>query len=274
MIEAVGEPSDAPSLSTALSEGLRKTVALPVERDTYPRPRGAMQELMRAAEMLVIRGDTPPARPEEPGDLALWLVAFDRGARPDGWQERFDGILSHRIPYLREMALTRLPTDAPARLFDAVGPALESSDTDLQIAACAVVRRARLARYRDGVMTIVRTAKDTPLFNSSSNALHAIGGRVELLEIMASRLTESDISTYAVLYLFTVFEGVNGSGGFTEPAQVEMLSARWRAFIAAHQSELESGRRFSLDDPAVTADLVPHGWTLHRPGKPDWPPGR
>jgi len=52
------------------------------------------------------------------------------------------------------------------------------------------------------------------------------------------------------------------------------VSARWRAFIAAHRSELESGRRFSLDDPAVTADLVPRGWKLSRPGKPDWPPDR
>src|SRR5262249_11945227 len=109
MIEAVGETSDAASLSTALTEGLLKTVALPLERDVYPRPRGAMQELMRAAAMLTIRGAALPARLEEPGDLALWLVAFGQGARPDGWRERFEAVLSHPIPYLREMALTRLP---------------------------------------------------------------------------------------------------------------------------------------------------------------------
>lgn len=187
MIEAVGETSDAASLSTALTEALLQTVSLPFQSGIYPRPRGAMQELMRAAEALAIRGNTPPARPEEPGDLALWLVAFGRGARPDGWQDRFAAILAHPIPYLRELALTQLPTDTPARLLDAVGPALASPDIDLQIAACEVVRRAKLVRYHDAVAAIVRTAKakDTQLLSFSSNALYAIGGRVELLDIMA-----------------------------------------------------------------------------------------
>lgn len=53
-----------------------------------------------------------------------------------------------------------------------------------------------------------------------------------------------------------------------------MTSARWRAFIAAHRSALDSGQHFLLDDPAVSADLVPSGWRLNRPGKPAWPPGR
>jgi hypothetical protein len=277
MLEAVGETSDAASLSAALTKGLLKTVSLPFESNIYPRPRGAMQELMRAAETLVTRGHTPPGRPEEPGDLALWLVAFGRGARPEGWQDRFAAILAHPISYLRELALTRLPLDTPARLYDAVGPALESADIDLEIAACDVVRRAMLVNYHDAIVAIVRTAKakDTMLLNASSNALFAIGGRVELLEIMASRLLESDVSSDALSHLFTVFEGVTGyGGGFTVPEEVAIVSVRWRMFIAAHRSELESGTRFSLEDPAVTADLVPRGWTLNRMGKPAWPPSR
>nr|ALS90083.1 MetaGeneMark_Unknown Function [uncultured bacterium] len=102
-----------------------------------------------------------------------------------------------------------------------------------------------------------------------------MGGRVELLEIMALRLTESDVANDALSSLFQVFEGVSGwGGGFTAPAEVNTVSALWRAFIAIHRSELESGRRFSLDDPAVTADLVPRGWKLHRRDKRTWPPDR
>jgi hypothetical protein len=276
MIEAVGEKADAGSLSRALTVSLRKTRTLPFQSGFYPRPRGAMQELLRAAEALVIRGYTPPARPEEPGDLALWLVAVGRGARPNGWQARFAAIDTHPIPYLRELALTRLPADAPARLFAAVGPALRSADIDLKIAACEVVRRAKLVRYHEAVAAIVRTAKakDTALLGFSSNALYAIGGRVQLLQIMASRLTEPDVSTDALSNLFTVFEGTTGSGGgFAAPDEIRMVSARWRAFIAAHRSALEAGQRFSLEDPAVTADLVPRGWKLYRSGKPPWPPG-
>lgn len=276
MIEAAGEKGDAASLSRALTVSLRKTRTLPFQSGFYPRPRGAMQELLRAAETLVARGYTPPARPEQPGDLALWLVAVGRGARPDGWHTRFATILAHPLPYLRELALTRLPADAPARLFRAVGPALRSADIDLKIAACEVVRRAKLVRYRDGVAAIVRTAKasDTQLLSFSSHALYTIGGRVEVLEIMASRLTEPDVSNEAISQLFSVFEGTTGSGGgFAAPDELKTMSARWRAFIAAHRSALEAGQHFSLEDPGVTADLVPRGWKLYRAGKPPWPPG-
>jgi hypothetical protein len=277
MIEAVGETSDAAALSKALTTGLRKTVSLPFEAGIYPRPRGAMHELIRAAEALVSRNNVAPARPKEPGDLALWLIAVGRGARPDGWQDRFAAILAHRLLYLRELALTQLPTDAPARLFNAVGPALRSAHIDLKIAALEVVRRAKLVKYHDTVVAIVRTArpKDTLLLSFSSNALRAIGGRVELLEIMAARLAEPDVSNDAFSHLYGVFDGVTGwGGGVTDPAEAKMASARWRAFIAAHRSALASGQRFSLDDPAITADLVPRGWTVNRPGKPAWPPGR
>jgi hypothetical protein len=122
----------------------------------------------------------------------------------------------------------------------------------------------------------VRTAapEDTQLLNFASNALYAIGGRVELLEIMASRLTEPDVRRDALSTLFGVFEGTTGYGGsFTAPAEMDTVSARWRAFIAAHRSQLESGHRFSLDDPAVTPDLVPRGWQLRRQNNTTWPPG-
>jgi hypothetical protein len=277
MIQAVGEKSDAPFLSTALTKALLKTLSLPFEPRVYPRPRGAMQELLRTAEALAARGYISPTRSEQPGDLALWLVAVGRGARPNGWQDRFAAILAHPIPYLRELALTRLPVDARPHLFDAVGPALKSTDIDLRIAACDAVRRAKLVRYRDAIVAIVRTAKaeETFLLNFSSNALYALGGRVELLEIMASRLTEPDVRQNALSTLFTVFAGTTGSGGsFTAPAELDLVSDRWSAFIAAHRSELQSGRRFSIDDPAVTADLVPRGWKLHRADKPSWPPDR
>jgi hypothetical protein len=35
-------------------------------------------------------------------------------------------------------------------------------------------------------------------------------------------------------------------------------SERWKAFLQAHRAELASGKRFSVDDPAVTG-LIPRG---------------
>lgn len=273
MLEATGEIDDAAALSSALTSALERTRTLPFEPGIYPRPRGAMQELLRAAQVLIGRGYAPPPQPQALGDMALWLVAFGQGARPDGWENRLASLLEHDLPYIRELALKSLPPDAPTRLFSAVGPALASSDIDLQIAACEVVRRAKLVEYRAAVATIVRTARPEGLFlNFAGNALAAVGGRVELLEIMAARLTEPNVGHDALGRLFGVFEGTSGSGGsLGDAADLLAVQAHWKTFIAAHRSELEAGKRFTLDDPAVSPDLVPKGMKIHRAGKPDWP---
>jgi hypothetical protein len=62
-------------------------------------------------------------------------------------------------------------------------------------------------------------------------------------------------------------------GGSGEDAELPALSARWIAFIAAHRSELEAGKKFSLDDPAVTSDLV-RGLQAEPRRQTHWPPGR
>ena len=116
MIEAFGTIAEVPALSGALDRALERTLTLPFERGGYPRPRGAMQELMRATDVMVSIGYTPPAAPATPGDAVLWLTSFGKGARPDSWQTTMRTLLEHRIPYLRELALQRLPDAAPAEL--------------------------------------------------------------------------------------------------------------------------------------------------------------
>jgi len=273
MIEAVGEAADGPSLSAALVVGLNRTLTLPFEKGIYPRPRGAMQELMRAGTVLLARGYVPRPAPDRAGDLVLWLAAFEKAARPDNWIELLQMALGHRIPYVRELALGHLPADAPPRLFEFVGGALESSDVDLKIEGCNAVKRLKLSEYRDAVAAIVQTAQksETFLMNLSANALYVVGGRVEVMEIMARRVAEPEMWSEAFGWLEGAFADIRGSGGSAEQADLPAVSARWLSFIAAHRAELEAGQKFSLEDPAVTPDLVPRGYTLSRAGKPDWP---
>jgi hypothetical protein len=277
MLEAIGDAGDGPALSGALTVALERTLTLAFEKGGYPRPRGAMAELMRAAEVLTKRGYVPPANSTEPGDAAMWLVTFRHGSRPDGWEDRLDALLGHRIPYLRELSLKQLPADSPRRLLDHVGPALAEPDIDLEIAGCEVAMRLRLVEHRATIAGIVRRARtaDTMLLNFAMNALSAVGGRAELYEILAARLLDEDVRNEVIGRLFGVFDEVRGfGGGFTDPAGIPAVSARWVAFITAHRAEIDAGKHFSLEDPAVTPDLVPRGWKLSRPGKPDWPPGR
>jgi hypothetical protein len=71
--------------------------------------------------------------------------------------------------------------------------------------------------------------------------------------------------------LFGIFDANGSSSSAIPPDRLPALSARWLAFIDAHNDELGAGTRLSLDRADIPADLVPAGWTLHRTGKPDWP---
>lgn len=271
-LEAVGEVRDAPDLSAALSRAIEKTPALPFERGIYPRPRGALSELMRAADVLLARGFTPLATRDAPGDLALWLAAIGRGARPARWQDTMARALAHRIPYVRELALQKMPDVVPEALVAAVGASLAASDIDVQIAACNLVRRGKLGAFRAPVKAIVEQAKDSMLLNASQNALYTLGGGIEVLEIAGRRLVDPDVAQEMFSTLTGIFEGHSLFGKNITPEQAPALSDRWLAFIAAHRAELETGEPLSLDRADIPTDLVPPGWVFHRNGKPDWPP--
>jgi hypothetical protein len=272
MLEAVGTPADAGALSAALARAIEKTTALPFEALVYPRPRGSSQELLRAAEILIARGYTPPEPGDHPGDIALWLVAIGRGARPAEWQGQISRALAHSIPYIREIAMTRLPADVPDGLVRAVAANLESSDVDVQIAACGFAARARLATLRNPVITALRNATESWVINSCVNALYMLGGHYERVQILAERLAEPGVAPVILRYLTGVLDN-NGSSGCCSTAgnHAKELSTRWLAFIALKQADIEAGRRISLEDPNVAADLFPPGVKLYRTGKPDWP---
>lgn len=272
MLEAVGDASSGPALLAALDRALDRTRTAPAESDVYPRPRGAMQELMRAADVMVARGYVPPVSPATAGEAALWLAAFGRGARPAGWQDRLHDLLAHPIPYVRELALQRVPPDATPALFSTVGLALQSSDMDVQIAASDLVQRAKLTTFRPDIEALLREATDFMVMNAARNALYVVGGRAAVMEIAADRIADPSKLPDTMRGLFGLFEGAGGtSSGPVSPTEAEALSARWKRFLAAHRAEIDSGTRFSLDDPVVTPDLIPSSWAIMRPGLPNWP---
>jgi hypothetical protein len=271
-LEAVGEAGDASTLSAALSRAIDMTPTLSLEKGIYPRPRGALAELMRAADVLLARGYAPPAPHDQTGDVALWLATIGRGARPLGWQDVMARALAHRIPWVRELALDKMPDVVPESLVAAVGANLAVSDVDVQIAGCRLVERGKLGVFRAAVKAIAETAREYWLLNASQNALDILGGRIDVLEIAARRLVDSDVTRQMFGTLSGVLDATGLGGGEIRQDQARALSDRWLAFIAAHRVELEAGHRLSLDRTDIPIDLVPPGWTFHRDGKPDWPP--
>jgi hypothetical protein len=272
MIAAVGEPEDAPTLSAALTRAIEITRTLPLETDIYPRPRGAARELIRAAEGLIGRGYLPPAPKDTAGDVAMWLVAIGRGARPIGWESEIERALGHDEPYIREIALDRLPLPLPASLMSAILENFGSSDVDVQVAACRLAARAKLPELRADVIEVFRKTTDSFALSAAENALYALGSRSDYFDILAMRLADAPVASQVLPTLLDVFEI---TGGFMPDTitteQSRALSSRWQTFINRHRAEIAGGIRLSLDDPDVPADLVPPNWSLSRPGKPAWP---
>ena len=126
------------------------------------------------------------------------------------------------------------------------------------------------------ISSIYRKADEFWLLNACGNALYSLGSRMEMMDIAVNRLADPATPPQFIddflSVLYGVFEGTTGGGGhIPTPAQGQVLSVRWRTFLTAHRSDIEAGKRWSLEDPEVTTDLVPPGWSLSRTGKPDWP---
>jgi hypothetical protein len=273
MLEAVGTPDAAPALSAALTRAIEKTPTLPLETSVYPRPRGSVQELIRAAEILIRRGYAPAEPGDTAGGMALWLVAFGKGARPTNWQEHVSTALGHPIPYVRELALNQLSADVSAEFVPAVRANLESTDPDVLIAACNLVNRAKLNGLHSEVSNALRKGKEDWVLNSCGNALYQLGARFERVDILASRLAEPDMTVKIFQTLLGVFDS-DGYSGCCQTVDGNTFSSRWKSFLAAHRGDIESDRKISFDEPDVTPDLLLPGLTIRRPGKPDWPAKR
>jgi hypothetical protein len=277
MIAGVGVEGDVPDVAAALTRAIAQAATLPLATDVWSQPRGATQELRRAATALVGRGYTPAALGQTPGEVVLWLAALGGGRRPNAWAASLEQALTQEASYVREVALDHMPLPVPTSLVPAVAANVGSRDIHLQVAACRLADRAKLSALVEPVVDAFRGLVDSRALNACGNALHTLGARIELLDIAAARLAEPQLprglSSDFLSVLYGVLDGISGGGGQSAtPGQARALSTRWQQFIAAHRADIMAGKRWSLDDPAVTADLVPPGWSFSRPGKPDWPP--
>jgi hypothetical protein len=272
MLEAVGVAADAPDLVKAMDVAIDLTRTVPAEVNIYPVPRGAVQELLRATEILVARGLKAPAAPRTHGDLALWLVALHAGARPNGWEAELLAAMKHPTPYLRQLAMERAPDALPATLVPAVAANLADADFDVQVAAAELAQRAKLVALTQDVVKAMSKVTGIRL-NIISNAAHMLGARYDRISMLVVRLSEKDAFDEALGELVDLIEYQGrGSSGYPTDAQRAAVVTRWKEFVASHRADIEAGRRIPLTDPSVTPDLIPPTWKLHRPGgKGDWP---
>ncbi|MEO8703091.1 MAG: hypothetical protein ABI867_23805 [Kofleriaceae bacterium] len=268
MLEAVGTLADVADLIKALEVAIDRTRTVPAETNVYPVPRGAMMELMRAAEILVGRGAIAGA-PKTAGQTALWLAALHKGARPAGWETELGKAFVHPTAYVRQLAMERAPDTLTPALASALAANLAHADVDVQVAAAQLAERAKLHALAPTLVKAMSRATGLRL-NVISNAAYQLGARYDRVQMLVVRLADAAAFDEALSDLcdLLVYSGRSVDGKIT-PAQRAAVIPHWKALIAAHKTEIETDKKLALAD--VTKDLLPPTWKLGKPTGGQWP---
>ncbi len=275
MMEAVGRTQELGAVTNAFTRAITlANQTRNAERHVFPTRSGACQEMSRAVEMILARGGKPSAAPKTPGELVVWLVALPKASpRPADWEAVMMQALRHPTPYVRRIALEKLPEALP-RAFEAeIATNLTGTDIDVQINAAEAAERSHLRSLAPKIAAILKTATDDWLIRSVTNRATELGARGAAVDALVGRLADPKVANIALDRLLDTFEQ-NGRTASTEitAAEGQKLQAVWRRFVATHRARIDSNETLSLDDPSVPRDLVPPGWRVSRNGKPDWPP--
>lgn len=275
ILQCVGEPADLPPLTDALTVAVERAQHEAPEKGIYPRPHGAAQELVRAAEMLLARGALPPPAPRSPGGWAVYFVqarrdpAFLASVTPATWE----AVLRGPSSYLRQLALESVAA-APPAVVRALLPALmEDPDLDIRIESCRVAGRSHDPELVPLLVAILRSASDFRLLSTAFNAAHELGAYYEALQVAAERLPEKDQFGDMIGYLAGIVDGSKGFGADYQQAAPVLVatSGHWQRFLREHRADIARGERFAIGDPRLTPELFPPGFHFWTADGKQWP---
>lgn len=267
LLGGIGVPADVSHLVDALNFELPKTGLKTEERNIYYSRRAVCWRLDDALERLIERGASVPNEPSSPGETMLFLAGLrtDPEFRPDDWIETCDVALKSQVAYVQERALESLPTPFPAELHQHLPVLLRSNQHEVATAACRVIGRDKLTQFRKPVLSTLHRAKDDWLFGAASQAAIEIGAEQERLEILVSRLDERGMLFLCLNALKTIFDNVGGGGWNTNidvAAEAKRIKPKWEKLLVDQAEFLQSGKRFTLPSPDISADMFPEQFTM------------
>lgn len=283
MLQCVGDAESAKSLISALDAAITKSKTLPLESQIYPRKRGNVAELIRTASVVAKRGSISE-NPHSPGESALYmtLISKDTAFRPATWQTCYLRFFKADIPYIREFALSTVPTPVPPLFIPEIARLLNDPDVDVQIAACHLAAKVKGHSFKKELHYVLSNAKEHWLMNAASNALAQLD-RVECLRLLASKFDDPQL-TQDVLFQFIpgIVEvhswgsrsGLATTGDDDDDLSVagKRIKTLWLKFINDNEAFLRGGGMIKPGDPRLTADYLPHSIALGQVNGKDWPP--
>ena len=295
LITCVGRQEDGAAVVAALDRDVGRTKSRKVRTDIYPRPRGACQELQRAAVTLMRRGFMPPEKPVTDGEAIFFCIALGQKTgqakpekakpaaltqqaqdewRPEGWEKTLDRLLRDPTPYIVENALINAPKPFPKELRHHLGRVIDNEDVDAAIEACKIVADEKLEEFTDSILAKLRVAKEQWLFQSANNAAIEFGVEERRLRILVSRLDEEEMLFPCLGSITSLFSNASGRGHNTNIDQVaaaKRIKPMWEAFIDRHATEIRAGKKFALPHPEVSQDMFPEKYTMALTGGNSWP---
>ena len=96
---------------------------------------------------------------------------------------------------------------------------------------------------------------------------------METLDFLVSGIEGTDMGwqRFSTLLSWVIASHGSGGKGALDAVTAERLKTRWTKFLQDHREALRAGRRFTLDDPALTPDLMPGEHKLYRKDSTPWP---
>jgi hypothetical protein len=278
MIEAVGTTNEARAVWAALDRVLDPLVQPRRDpKDNILDQPAGVRELLNAMKVLHSRGYTiEEDRVGGEGGFLLYFtwLADQPAPRPGRWLELLN-VFGENCRYpIRVAALNSIPDPVPEDCMAFVKARLADDDLGVVRAACAVAARSGNANFLKPLLEIVATEHHEWLLREASAAAKKLGAGFDLVNAWADRLVEEHLYNLALDALQTVIEGLPGSwSGRTDLSREERIALRneWRRFLARHEDEIRRGKKFKMDDPALSKSLFGRARTWQLSNGKLWP---
>jgi hypothetical protein len=262
ILQCLGEIEDLPILIHGLDSAVIQAKGLALDTNSYPRPRGACMEMLRAATVMMELAIEPPQPSQSPGERILFALAIKNRPkfRPKGWESTYADLLQDEYPYVREIGLECMPESPDKSLVKLLPGLLLDANMDVQIAACKVTAKVKADELRKPLLKVLTTAKDDWLVRYASYAAKDFLPSLQIIQVFVNRLDDEEMSYLCQSHLTNILTGYSGSHGPKKltAAQAKACKKVWLRFIQEHEKELSNGQRFAINDPVLpVTELFP-----------------
>jgi HEAT repeats len=279
MIYSVGIKEDAPIVLTAINKSKSLTFKTRTDPNGYitgtPHP---VRQLLWAMDILRSRGYVLGEHLSGSAEILLYfhILRNDPSPRSKRYRRLLEAFGTSGWLPTRVAAIRSIPKTIPPEYRNFILKQLEDKNLSVCRAACTAAGMSKDKRFLQPLLDIIATEQNKWLILEASNAFQKIahGTKLPLLELWAERLADAKLYHHALDVLqkvLTVPSG--GAGGRTDLSRAERLELlkAWKKFLTLHVDKIRTGKRFKLNDPAVTYALFGRARSWQLPDGTRWP---